>query len=559
MKQGESVFLIISTSQFIFCHFPASPILQTSSGALMHIPTNARQERRHQSLLLAAVLGGLATLGWAPFAAWPATLVSYALLFFLLQSDMCRPLAVGFTFGLGLHLCGHGWVATAFYTKTGASLFSAMLGGLAFTAFLALFSAIPCAVWTTWMRRAYTSGIDALTPARWAACCTVFAALMTLGEWCRSLVFNGFTSLSVGYSLVDTWLAGFAPVTGTYGLSWMGYWISTMAAGVLLCRAFLRIALSFIAAVFVGGLFLAQVEWTTPQGDPLSFRLIQTGVTQEHKFLPQSINAQVDDILTTIEQERADLILTPETALPAFLNQLPAGILSRLRLFSAQTASHILLGVATFDADGRGFNSVLHIEPGTAQFERYDKVRLTPFGEYSPVGFDWFTQSLDIPLKDLTPGQENQPPLHVKKHRIGVLTCQEDSLGRDLHRWLPIAGILVNPSNLAWFEGSIAIAQRLQMARMRALESGRPILRAANTGVTAHIDHQGEIVDALEGSAPAVLRGHVQPMKGITPYGWWGDWSVILLCLCCLAAACLLSTTKRAVLYTPDLPDSALP
>ncbi|MDO8892968.1 MAG: apolipoprotein N-acyltransferase [Sulfurimicrobium sp.] len=167
--------------------------------------------------------------------------------------------------------------------------------------------------------------------------------------------------------------------------------------------------------------------------------------------------------------------------------------------------------------------------------------------EYSPTGFSWFTGSLNIPLKDMSPGGRNQAPFALGIQRVGTLICHEDLTGQEVRRWLPSATLLLNPSNLAWFEGSLAIGQRLQIVRMRALESGRPILRVTNTGVTAQIDAQGRVLGRLPVSVEGVLSGTVQPQQGVTPYGRWGDWPAVLASAMCVLLAGNIQRRRRMI------------
>jgi len=308
---------------------------------------------------------------------------------------------LGLAFGLGLHLIGHGWVLDALHRKSGMALAPAMGSTLIFVSYLALFSSLPCLIWRM-MVKAFAGNRPLGTLGSSAA----FASLMTLFEWARSLPFNGFTSPSLGYSLIDTWLAGYAPVAGVHGLSWLGY-CSSGALALLLSQRRSSPAL-FVVAVVASGIALDRSDWVRATGKPLSYRLIQSNVVQERKFDPLYARLQMRRLEDNIEREPADLIITPETAFPVFFNELPGGILSQLQHFSQGSGSHLLLGFATSAANAEGHNSVIHIAPETSRIQQYDKLRLMPFGEYSPAGFSWFSAALDIPLKDLRAGTSDQ-------------------------------------------------------------------------------------------------------------------------------------------------------
>lgn len=235
-----------------------------------------------------------------------------------------------------------------------------------------------------------------------------------------------------------------------------------------------------------------------------------------------------------IRQEHADLTLTPETAFPVPFNELPIDDLQTLQTFSQETGTHLFLGAPVQSGHSDGFNALFHFNP-QGQISRYNKVRLMPLGEYTPTGLAWFSNRLTIPYKDLTPGDKNQRPFdlqingRIEHYQVGALICHEELFGSELHRWLPSATVLLNPSNLSWFDGSDALAQRLQIVQARALESGRPVLRAANTGITAHIDHLGNVKGQLAAGQQGALSGWVQPMSGQTGYDRWGDGPVLWL------------------------------
>lgn len=486
----------------------------------------------YKHVALASLLGAFSVLGWDPFGWWPIALLGYAGLFWLVSNSrtVWRAGLLGLAFGMGLHLFGSGWVFGALHSKAAMGLIPAVLSTAIFVVYLALFTAVPCLFWRVLFKhnKASSPAVRNSMTSLFAAI-VILAALLTLGEWARGLFFNGFTSLALGYSLIDTWLVGYAPVLGLYGLSWIGFCMSGMLVAFITGPRSIKAASMIVFSVVAGtGFALHQVAWTQPSGAQLRYRLIQSNVAQERKFDPVYMRQQTQRLVDMIERQPADLIATSETAFPMFLNELPDDALSSLQQFSQRTGSHIFVGIATIAANSDGYNSVIHIAPGQSEITQYNKVRLMPFGEYTPTGFGWFTDSLSIPLKDMRAGAPNQAPFAVGTQRIGMLICHEDLTGQEVRRWLPAATLLLNPSNLAWFEGSVAIGQRLQIVRMRALESGRPILRVANTGITAQIDARGRVLNRLPEAREGILTGIVQPVQGQTPYARWGDWPAVL-------------------------------
>jgi apolipoprotein N-acyltransferase len=247
----------------------------------------------------------------------------------------------------------------------------------------------------------------------------------------------------------------------------------------------------------------------------VSYRLLQINEPQHRKFDAAHAQEQVQRTAELIERKRADLIVTPETAFPQFLNQLPQGVLARLRAFSLRTQSHLMLGIPTTAANSDGHNSVLHLAPPGPDKEdsisQYHKMRLMPFGEYSPWGFGWFTRHLAIPLKDLSAGAQGQSPFRVGPQQAGILICDEDGLGDDARRWVGGEGaatILINPSNLA--------------------------------------DRQGTVVNRLPADTEGELSGEIQGSSGLTPYAKNGSVPFLsTLALSLLVSAFYLSNRQR--------------
>lgn len=500
-------------------------------------------------LVFAFLSGALSVLGWAPFGYWPLTVIGAAGLFWLISNSKTtlQSTCIGLAFGIGLHLVGQNWIFVSLHDKTGMPAIPAALASIIFVVYLALFSAFPCLIWHALFKPQEVDGTTNRPPNWQIFAVLSYAALFSLCEWLRSMqFFYGFTSLSFGYSLIDTWLAGYVPIGGIYGLSAIGFCLS----GLLTClisgnRISRMLALILIGIIASIGLALNQIAWTKASGIPLSYRLIQPNITQNHKFDPIFANTQRQLLIGLIEQKPADLIVTPETTFEIHLNELPAELMSRLQQFSHQTRSHIFLGILTLSTNSDGYNSLIQIAPNQTRMAQYNKVRLMPFGEYSPTGFRWFSDELNIPFKDMSTGSINQAPFTVGLQRVGTMICYEDGSGQDARHWLPEASFILNPSNLAWFDDSFAIDQNLQMARMRALEIGRPILRTTNTGITAHIDHLGNVIKRLASQKQGVLEGMVQPVQGMTPYTRWGNWVPVLGSAIYLALIKLIHYLRR--------------
>jgi apolipoprotein N-acyltransferase len=248
----------------------------------------------------------------------------------------------------------------------------------------------------------------------------------------------------------------------------------------------------------------------------------------------------LDTYQQMITDAPADLIATPETAIPVFPLQLPPGYLDRLQHFATTRGSTLAVGMPLLDGPDKYANSLVAISPSPHPY-RYDKAHLVPFGEFIPPGFRWFTDMLNIPLNDATRGGMLQAPFAVKDQLVLPNICYEDVFGEEIAYQLRNAPrpatMLLNVSNLAWYGQSTAIPQHLQISRMRSLETGRPMLRATNDGATAVIDPRGRIVQVLPFYKEGVLAAKVQGTTGSTPYIRFGNLLFLTVGVLMLAGA----------------------
>jgi apolipoprotein N-acyltransferase len=289
------------------------------------------------------------------------------------------------------------------------------------------------------------------------------------------------------------------------------------------------------AVLMLAGLALDQLAWTSPQGAPISVRLLQGNVPQEMKFNPETASdtlALYHDMLT---EARADLIATPETALPMMAHVLPPDYLELLSTFARQAKSNLLVGVPVSDGPGRYANSLLGLGADGSRNYRYDKHHLVPFGEFIPPGFRWFVDMMHIPLGDFTRGAPVQAPFEAAGQWVLPNICYEDLFGEEIADQIaasyfsgrPQPTMMLNVSNIAWFGDSIALPQHLQISQMRSLETRRPMLRATNTGATAIVDARGRVQAQLQPYTRDVLAAQVQGMSGYTPYILLGNVPVL--------------------------------
>ncbi|HSA90194.1 MAG TPA: apolipoprotein N-acyltransferase [Burkholderiales bacterium] len=464
---------------------------------------------------LYSFLAGAATvLAFAPLGLHPLAFLTFALLAHLWMDAPPRRCAwLGIAFGAGLFGAGVSWVYVSLHQFGGMPAALAAFATVAFCALLALFPA--AAGW-----------LQARVPAPEAArACLLIPAAWVLFEWLRAWILTGFPWLAIGYSAAGWPLQGYAPLGGVHLVSFLTLSVAGMLW--LLLRQRPRF-LVLIVLVLGAGEALRHVAWTAPAGAPVSAALLQGNVEQEMKFRPERAPRILETYARLAEGTQARLVVFPETALPAFLDRIDPAYLARLDAVGKRNQGDLIVGVP-YRAGRDYYNSAFTL--GASPRQIYHKVHLVPFGEFVPPGFRWSLDVLSIPLSDFSRGALDQPPLEVAGQRVAVNICYEDLFGAEIARSLPGATLLVNLSNVAWFGDSIAPAQHLQIARLRAIETGRMHLTATNTGITAAVDRDGRVLERLEQFTEGRLEIAAQGYSGATPYVRLRDWPVVLACL----------------------------
>ncbi|WP_175939515.1 apolipoprotein N-acyltransferase [Caballeronia sp. BCC1704] len=520
--------------------------------------------------LVAAVLGAANTLSFAPtpHGGW-IELVIFACFFAWLSrtNGWKSAAATGWAFGFGNFVTGVWWLYVSMHDYGGMAAPLAAAAVALFSLYLAVYPALSSLVWSLVAGRARFGDEDAATAREIDASprfaptwhgAFAFASAWALGEWLRGLVFTGFPWLASGYAQVDGPLSGFGAIAGVYGVAWVLALVAAcIVQAVVAFRGMRRRALApalTALALIVAGMLLSLVQWTTPANAPLDVRLLQGNVKQEMKFEQAGVDESLALYKRLITEKPADLIVTPETALPVLAVQVPPAFASAIRSFADSTNSSILFGAigVTIQPNGRPTdftNSLFGITPGVNDVYRYDKHHLVPFGEFVPLGFHWFVNLMGIPLGDLARGPVVQKAFFVRNQPVAVDVCYEDIFGEEIARTLreqeTPAGILVNSTNLAWFGNTIALDQHLQIARMRSIETGRPTLRATNTGMTAVIAANGDVVSRLPTFTTGVLEARVQGTSGRTPYVTSGNATVIVVSLLLLAVGFAFAPRRR--------------
>ncbi len=520
---------------------PSSPLpadTPEDPPAAGHATAAATRRPSRWALLLAAALGVAHAFTFAPWGnGWLqlAVLGGFGLLLARAidqGAGTVRMALTGGLFGLGWFAAGVGWLYVAMHRFGGLPAPLSAAGVLLFASYLAIFPALAAALIGRWGN-----------PHRPTSFMLLMAGALTLAELLRGWFLTGFPWLGIGYAHIDSPLAALAPVGGVY--------MVTLAAGLIaacIALAFHRLRPWHIIpglAVLAVADSLEGVQWTYPLGQPISVSLLQGNIPQQMKFDPGFSAQARARYMDQIEQSPADLVLLPETAWTIPWSSVDADTRARMYGFITDTGSTVALGIPRVVPNpeagpddpygGMQFaNSVLLLDRASLADEVeplvYDKQHLVPFGEFIPPGFRWFVDMMQIPLGDLRRGEPKQPALPVRDQWIGFNICYEDIFGEEL---LPAlrspegtaqsgATILANLTNLGWYGQSHALPQHLQIARMRALETGRPMIRATNNGVTAVILPDGRVEAQLPLHEAGVLKAQVQGHGGMTPYAETG-------------------------------------
>lgn len=477
---------------------------------------------RGQKFLALFVSGALLPLSLAPFYLWPVAILSIAVLFRTLQYQTVKQALVkSAVFGFGMFFAGVSWVYVSIHEHGFIPAPLALIATILFCLFITALFALPFA-------------LSALIPQKPASWLFGLPAIWVLSEWFRSWIFTGFPWLYSGYIHTETWLSGWAPLGGVMWLSF----ITALAAAVLSQltqphrnqRSIKLASLAIVVAV-VSGYFLQQINWTAPTGKNLSVVLVQPNTDQHKKWTSKERQGILQQLQAQTEPHwGADIIIWPEAAIPATPKYVDA-FLTQIDQQAKVNQTALLTGIPIYDGQRQAFyNSVITL--GTAQ-GKYDKTRLVPFGEYVPIEsvLRGLIRFFNLPMSSFSLGEADQPLLNIAGEKVATAICYEIVYPNLVAEMAREATMLLTVSNDAWFGRSIAPLQHMQMARMRALENAKPMMRGTNNGVTALVDHRGVITEQIEQFTAGELSGHIAPRSGQTVFSQTGSWPTVILSL----------------------------
>ena len=485
--------------------------------------------RRFVGSVLALLAGASLTLSFAPFEWWPVAMIAPAVLMWLWDGATPRRAAVlGFWFNFGTFAVGTYWLYISLRLIGHAPIPLALLLMLGLAAIMGAYHAL--------LGWGVAKFLPQRGPVRWML---GIPGAWLLIEWWRGWFLTGFGWLALGYAHTDNWLGALAPVVGQYGLGLLTLVMAGALITLLLGARRERIAAGAVLLVIWGVAFsLRGVEWTQPFGRPVEVAVVQGAVPQDEKW----IAGNLDSIVALYQRKNreahgADIIFWPESAIPDLANN-HIHFYRDVYQEASASGSAMIMGTLRSEPNPRTgeeeyFNSVLAMDRATPGIEWHDKHHLVPFVEFFPVPQfvrNWL-KLMSLPYSDFNRGAAQQEPLSAAGQKIAAGVCYEDAYGATLLPVMDRATMLANVTNDSWFGHSTARYQHLQISRLRAMETGRPMVRAANDGVSAVIGSRGELVATAPEYEATVMRARVQPRVGFTPYARIGNWPAVCLAL----------------------------
>ncbi|MDO8940087.1 MAG: apolipoprotein N-acyltransferase [Methylicorpusculum sp.] len=485
---------------------------------------------------ISPLAGLLLTLAFEPFGYWFFSFISLAFIFASWQTLSPKRSALrGLLFGLGYFGSGVSWVFVSVHEFGHASFVISLIVTLFFVL-----------VWASFVGLTGYAAGKALSLLK-RPVFFINSSLWILIEYLRGTWFlNGFPWLQVAYSQTDSILAGYAPVLGVYGL---GFIVAIISECLISPLALLKRGskLNLLIALCIGGVMLNYYRWTYPVGDELQVSLVQGNIPQDKKWDLSNRDVTLKKYRELTQQNwQSEIVIWPETAIPAYYSEVKDGFLTLLQNEALQNKTDIIISLPVKEENGDKFNAVMVLGK---DWGTYRKNHLLPFGEYLPLqplsGYIFDRLNLSG-LGRLTSGGDQQQMLKAAGYSFMTSICYEDTFGNEQRKGLPNAAFLVNVTNDAWFGNSIEPHQHLQIARMRAIETGRYLLRATNTGVSAIVDPNGKIKATAPQFETAVITAKILPMAGMTPYARLGDDPIMIWILLSLMISFWLNKNSKS-------------
>jgi apolipoprotein N-acyltransferase len=502
---------------------------------------------------LCITAGAILPLSLAPFNWFLCGVLSIAVAFLCVRNQPSSKISglLGFCYGIGMFSVGVSWVYVSIHDYGGASIALAGLLTLMFILFLATICSSTMFYLYCKLNCIASTELQDKKQHNYCSQALLFTTLWVLFEWLRSWILTGFPWLFIGYSAIDTSIAGFAPILGVYSLSFIIVFTTTIFTCLILSWGrdlkVWQATILMLILIAISHIFLNDYQWSKVKGQ-LQIAAIQANIPQtikwDSEFSQLSIDKHLQLTQTVLDK---DLIIWPENAIPVILtdfnNNLP-----QLNNLAKNNSLTIITGAPTNDHSGKIYNSILSLG---AINQKYDKTKLVPFGEYVPFELllrgtiDFF----DLPMSSFSAGSANQRVLNLPVAAISASICYEATYPDFIANHAKNSDFLVNISNDTWFGSSFGPFQHLQIARMRSLETGRWMIRATNSGITALINDKGSVIKQLSMHKSGVLSGTIMITTGNTPFMKLLSWPIIMLCILIILAILRKSIALFSKIY----------
>lgn len=465
------------------------------------------------------IFGLLFPLGFAPFHLPGMAIIGMAFFYHGLRSPSLKsPLLSGFLFGLGAFGLGTSWVYVSINEYGHLHSILAAFITFLFLSYLSFFPAIVAYVFSKldFKNQPLYSGL-------------LFSTLWILGEFARASLFSGFPWLLLGVGQFDTPLKFLLPITGVFGSSFLSCFAATLLSNGIKAQGRQRsFYLLSVVGLILFPLLFKSLSFIKEEGKAISVGIIQANLSMRDKWDEKFFRELMQLYQKNIEQSLGtELIVMPESAIP-LPSMYVGNFLQRLEAKAKAAGSAILLGIpepAHWD-ENTYFNTLLGM--GKAKGS-YLKQHLVPFGEYIPWPLQGLSNLLGFPAANIASGESNQNLIQMQNHPIASLICYELAYGSLLRQQLPAAHWIVSISEDGWFGHSLAMYQKLQMAQVLALETGRFHVLSNNNGLSSVINTEGKIIDSLPAFSTGILQTHLFAASGSTPWVRFGDAPILWL------------------------------
>lgn len=485
------------------------------------------------SAIWAPLGGALVTFSFAPFHLWPLGLLGLLIFTWLSNQSHKRPFLVGWLFGLGYFISGAYWVYISIHEHGGVPAPLAVLLMFVFTGVLSIFPAL-----TLWLyRKLLFSGV---------AGALVLPLIWMFFEWVRSWLWTGFPWLLVGYAQIDSPLAGWLPIIGAWSTGYLVVLSATLVffAVISTSKRDRFLPLLTVGFIFVSGVLLDAIDWVEDTGERRSVGLVQPNIPQALKWKRDQYDLIIDT-MQVLTPPDVDLVVWPEASIPRSYPY-SKNTLNELKKEAIRNKQDLIVGLPYIESEEKYYNSLMVL--GLKE-QTYFKNKLVPFGESIPLKpvLQPLIKHFDVPVANFSAGNGDAQQLYAADMKIAPMICYEIAFGNFTAQQARNSDLLLTVSNDSWFGDSIGPLQHFQMARVRAKEHGRYLVRATNNGVTAIVNDNGDTVVSMPQFKAGNVVGEVSLMRGSTPYNRVGDNPTVvmmLILLGCTIAARLRKSPK---------------